>query len=129
MQVATLRTTISQIKHLNASDTIGYSRGGKLKRDTIVATVAIGYADGINRKLSHGVGKMWVNGRMAPVIGNVCMDMTMLDVTDIPAREGDEVTVFGAELPVTEIAKTLGTIPYEVLANVSQRVKRVYFQE
>lgn len=129
MQVATLRTTISQIKHVNASDTIGYSRGGKLKRDTIVATVAIGYADGINRRLSHGVGKMWVNGRMAPVIGNVCMDMTMLDVTDIPAREGDEVTVFGAELPVTEIAKTLGTIPYEVLANVSQRVKRVYFQE
>jgi alanine racemase len=129
MQVATLRTTISQIKHVNVNDTIGYGRGGKLKRDGVVATVAIGYADGINRKLSNGVGKMWVNGKLAPIIGNVCMDMTMLDVTDIPVREGDEVIVFGAELPVTEIARTLNTIPYEILANVSQRVKRVYFQE
>jgi alanine racemase len=129
MQVATLRTTISQIKHVNVNDTIGYGRGGKLKRDGVVATVAIGSADGINRKLSNGVGKMWVNGKLAPIIGNVCMDMTMLDVTDIPVREGDEVIVFGAELPVTEIARTLNTIPYEILANVSQRVKRVYFQE
>ncbi len=129
MQVATLRTTISQIRHVPANETIGYSRAGKLKRDTVVATVAIGYADGINRRLGNGVGKMYVNGRFAPVIGNVCMDMTMLDVTDITAREGDEVIVFGPELPVTEIAKDLGTIPYEVLANISQRVKRVYFQE
>ena len=129
MQVATLRTTISQIKHVSSTETIGYNRGGKLKRDTVVATVAIGYADGVNRKLSNGVGKMWINGKLAPIIGNVCMDMTMLDVTDIPAREGDEVIVFGAELPVTDLAKKLGTIPYEVLANISQRVKRVYFQE
>ncbi|MBP6334607.1 MAG: bifunctional UDP-N-acetylmuramoyl-tripeptide:D-alanyl-D-alanine ligase/alanine racemase [Bacteroidia bacterium] len=127
--VATLRTTISQIKHVSSNETVGYSRAGKLKRDTIVATVAIGYADGINRRLSNGVGKMWVNGKFAPVIGNVCMDMTLLDVTDISAREGDEVIVFGSDLPVTELAKILGTIPYEVLANVSQRVKRVYFQE
>ena len=129
MQVATLRTTISQIKHVNSNETIGYSRVGKLKRDTVIATVAIGYADGVNRKLSNGVGKMFVNGKLAPIVGNVCMDMTMLDVTDIPAREGDEVIVFGTELPVTEIARQLGTIPYEVLANISQRVKRVYFQE
>lgn len=129
MQVATLRTTISQIRHVPANETIGYSRAGKLKRDTVVATVAIGYADGINRRLGNGVGKMYVNGSFAPVIGNVCMDMTMLDVTDITAREGDEVIVFGPELPVTEIARDLNTIPYEVLANISQRVKRVYFQE
>ncbi len=128
-QVATLRTTISQIKHVNSNETVGYGRSGKLKRDTVVATVAIGYADGVSRKLSNGIGKMFINGKFAPVIGNVCMDMTMLDVTDIPAREGDEVIVFGTEHPVTELAKTLGTIPYEVLANISQRVKRVYFQE
>jgi len=127
--VATLKTTISQIKNVPANETVGYNRSGKLKRDTQVATVAIGYADGINRRLSNGVGKMLVNGKQAPVIGNVCMDMCMLDITDVSAKEGDEVIVFGAELPVNEMAKTLGTIPYEILTNVSQRVKRVYFQE
>jgi alanine racemase len=127
--VATLRTAISQIKNVPANETVGYSRKGKLKRDTQVATVAIGYADGISRKLGNGNGSMLVNGKRAPIIGSVCMDMTMLDITDTPAKEGDEVIVFGAELPVTEIAKTLGTIPYEILTGVSQRVKRVYFQE
>lgn len=127
--VATLKTTISQIKNVSAHDTVGYSRRGILQRDTIVATVAIGYADGINRRLGYGAGKMMVNGRLAPTIGSICMDMCMLDITDIPAREGDEVIVFGPELPVTEIAKQLGTIPYEILTGISQRVKRVYFQE
>ena len=128
-QAATLKTTISQIKNVAANETIGYSRKGKLKRDTIVATVAIGYADGINRRLSNGVGKMLVNGKLAPIIGNVCMDMCMLDITDIPAKEGDEVIVFGTDYPVTEMAKATGTIAYEILVNVSQRVKRVYFHE
>ncbi len=128
-QVATLKTTISQIKNVPANETVGYSRKGKLKRDTIVATVAIGYADGISRRLSNGVGKMLVNGKLAPIIGSVCMDMCMLDITDIPAKEGDEVIIFGTEFPVTEIAKNTGTIPYEILVNVSQRVKRVYFYE
>ena len=128
-QVATLKTTISQIKNVPANETIGYSRKGKVKRDTIVATVAIGYADGINRRLSNGVGKMMVNGKLAPIIGNVCMDMCMLDITEIPAKEGDEVIVFGTDYPVTEMAKAIGSIPYEVLVNVSQRVKRVYFHE
>ncbi len=127
--VATLKTTISQIKNIPANETVGYSRSGKLKRDSQVATVAIGYADGINRRLSNGVGKMLVNGKRVPVIGNMCMDMCMLDVTEVKAKEGDEVIVFGAELPVSEMAGTLGTIPYEILTNVSQRVKRVYFQE
>ena len=128
-QAATLKTTISQIKNVASNETIGYSRKGKLKRDTIIATVAIGYADGINRRLSNGVGKMLVNGKLAPIVGNVCMDMCMLDITDIPAKEGDEVIVFGTDYPVTEMAKATGTIPYEILVNVSQRVKRVYFHE
>ncbi|MBK8586765.1 MAG: bifunctional UDP-N-acetylmuramoyl-tripeptide:D-alanyl-D-alanine ligase/alanine racemase [Bacteroidetes bacterium] len=128
-QVATLKTTISQIKNVAANETIGYSRKGKLKRDSIVATVAIGYADGISRRLSNGVGKMMVNGKLAPILGNVCMDMCMLDITDIPAKEGDEVIVFGTDYSVTEMAKATGTIPYEILVNVSQRVKRVYFHE
>ena len=128
-QVATLKTTISQIRNVPAKETIGYNRKGKLKRDTVVATVAIGYADGINRRMGNGTGKMLVNGKLAPIIGNVCMDMCMLDITDVQAREGDEVIVFGADYPVTIMAEAIGTIPYEVLVNVSQRVKRVYFQE
>ncbi len=128
-QVATLKTTISQIRNVSANETIGYNRKGKLKRDTVVATVAIGYADGINRRLGNGVGKMLVNGKPAPIIGNVCMDMCMLDITDVKAREGDEVIVFGSDYPVTIMAEATGTIPYEILVNVSQRVKRVYFQE
>ncbi|MFN8166492.1 MAG: bifunctional UDP-N-acetylmuramoyl-tripeptide:D-alanyl-D-alanine ligase/alanine racemase, partial [Bacteroidia bacterium] len=114
-QVATLKTTISQIKNVPSNETIGYSRKGKLKRDSVIATVAIGYADGISRRLGNGVGKMLVNGKLAPIIGNVCMDMCMLDITDIPAREGDEVIVFGSDYPVTEMAKAVGTIPYEIL--------------
>jgi alanine racemase len=127
--VATLRTTISQIKNVPASETVGYSRKGVLKRDTQVATVAIGYADGLNRRLSNGKGRMLVNGKLAPIVGNICMDMAMLDITDVPAREGDEVIVFGPELPVSEMARLLETIPYEVLTGISQRVKRVYYQE
>jgi Alr-MurF fusion protein len=127
--VATLRTTISQIKNIPAGETIGYSRTAKLTRDTLVATVAIGYADGINRKLSNGKGSMMINGRLAPIIGNVCMDMCMLDITDVPAKEGDEVIAFGADHPVTEMSKILGTIPYEILTGISSRVKRIYYQE
>lgn len=127
-QVATLKTTISQIKNVSAGETVGYSRKGVLSRDSVIATVAIGYADGINRRFGNGAGKMLVNGKLAPVVGNVCMDMCMLDITDIQAREGDEVIVFGTELPVTVMADAIGTIPYEILVNVSQRVKRVYFR-
>jgi alanine racemase len=127
--VATLRTTISQIKNVLAGETIGYNRSAKINRDTLIATVAIGYADGINRKLSNGKGSMMINGKLAPIIGNVCMDMCMLDITDVPAKEGDEVIVFGADHAVTEMSKILGTIPYEILTGVSQRVKRVYYQE
>jgi len=127
--VATLRTVVSQIKNVSAGETIGYNRSAKLHRDTMVATVAIGYADGIDRRLGNGNGKMLINGKLAPIIGNVCMDMCMLDITDISAKEGDEVIVFGADYSFTEMAKALGTIPYEILTSVSQRVKRVYYQE
>lgn len=127
--VATLKTTISQIKTIKANDSVGYSRRGVVTRDTLLATVAIGYADGLNRKLGNGVGSMLVNNKKCPIIGSVCMDMTMLDVTDVEAKEGDEVIVFGPGYSILDIAKDLGTIPYEILTAVSQRVKRVYYHE
>lgn len=127
--VTTLRTTISQIKHIKTGESVGYSRRGVVTRDSVIATVRIGYADGYPRILGNGAGKMLVNGQLAPVIGNVCMDMTMLDITGISAAEGDEVVVFGEELPVTQVATWAQTIAYEMLTNISQRVKRVYFEE
>ena len=127
--VSTLKTSISQIKHIPQGETIGYSRKGIAQRDTKIATVPIGYADGLSRKLSNGKGKMIIKGKHAPIIGNVCMDMCMIDITDINVNENDEVIVFGEAYPIMEVAKDIGTIPYEVLTNVSRRVKRVYFQE
>ncbi|MFN8247238.1 MAG: bifunctional UDP-N-acetylmuramoyl-tripeptide:D-alanyl-D-alanine ligase/alanine racemase [Ferruginibacter sp.] len=127
--VTTLRTTVSQVKQVPAGESVGYSRRAVMDRDSSIATVRIGYADGYSRVLGNGIGKMLVNGQLAPVVGNVCMDMTMLDVTGIPVSEGDEVIVFGHDLPVTTLAGWAGTIPYEILTNVSQRVKRVYFEE
>ncbi len=127
--VTTLKTTISQIKNLKKGESIGYSRKGIAQEDTRTATVRIGYADGYPRILSNGKGKMLVNGNPAPVIGNVCMDMTMLDITNIDAKEGDEVIVFGEEPTVTNLATWANTISYEILTNISQRVKRVYFEE
>jgi alanine racemase len=127
--VSTLKTSISQIKNIPANETIGYSRKGVAKGDIQIATVPIGYADGLSRKLSNGKGKMIVKGKLAPIIGNVCMDMCMIDITNINANENDEVIVFGDANPITEVAKDIGTIAYEVLTNVSRRVKRVYYQE
>jgi Alr-MurF fusion protein len=127
--VSTLKTTISQIKKITAGESIGYSRKGIAEKDSVIATVRIGYADGYPRNLSNGVGKMRVNGKLAPVIGNVCMDMTMLDITGITADEGDDVMVFGEKLPVSELANWSNTIPYEILTGISQRVKRIYYEE
>ena len=128
--VATLRSTIAQLKYLKAGETVSYNRRGVVHRDSVIATVRIGYADGYSRRFGNGVGKMGVRGRLAPVIGTVCMDMTMIDVTDIPGvRVGDDAVIFGVPLPVQELAGWIGTIPYEVMTGVSQRVKRVYFQE
>lgn len=127
--VSTLKTTISQIKQVSAGESVGYSRKGIVSRDSTIATVRIGYADGYPRILSNGAGKMWVNGSLVPVIGNVCMDMTMLDITGKDIREGDEVIVFGEPLPVYQLASWAQTIPYEILTGISQRVRRVYFEE
>jgi alanine racemase len=124
--VATLKTIISQIKNIPKGETIGYSRKGVAERDLKLATIAIGYADGFSRRLGQGVGEVLINGNRASVIGNVCMDMTMVDVTDLEAKEGDEVIVFGSELPIQTMAEKINTIPYEILTNVSERVKRVF---
>jgi alanine racemase len=130
LPVATLRSTIAQLKHVKKSETISYNRKGIVHRDSVIATIRIGYADGYSRQFSNGVGKMFVNGKPAPVIGTVCMDMTMLDVTDIETvDEGDDVVVFGKEPPVQNVAKWINTIPYEIMTSVSQRVKRIYFHE
>ncbi len=127
--VATLKTIISQIKKIKKGETIGYGRNGKAENEMSLATLAIGYADGFSRSFSKGKGVVLIKGKKAPVIGNVCMDMTMVDVTGIDAHEGDEVIVFGKELPIHEVAVSINTIPYEILTNTSERVKRVFFAE
>jgi Alr-MurF fusion protein len=127
--VGTLKTIISQIKLVKAGESVGYSRKGKADRDIKIATIAIGYADGYDRRFSGGKGKVLIKGKLCPIIGNVCMDMSMVDITGIDASEGDEVIVFGKDLPIYKIAEEIGTIPYEILTNVSERVKRVFYTE
>jgi alanine racemase len=129
LNVSSLKTTISQIKHLQAGDTVGYNRKGKITKPTVIATVPIGYADGLNRKLGNGVGHLYVHNKHAPIVGNVCMDMCMIDITGINANEGDEVIVFNSAETLNNLAHTLATISYEILTSVSARVKRVYLQE
>jgi alanine racemase len=125
----TLKTVISQIKYLAAGETVGYSRRGLIDHDSAIATLAIGYADGYDRGLGNGIGEVWVNGTLCPTIGNVCMDMTMIDVTNARAEEGDEVIIFGKEIPITDLAKRITTIPYELLTGIGERVKRVFYKE
>ena len=127
--VSTLKTTILQIHDIPAGETVGYSRRGVLQRNSRIAAIPIGYADGLNRHLGNGKGYCIVNGRKAPYVGNICMDVCMIDVTDIDCKEGDKVIIFGNELPVTKLADWLDTIPYEILTSVSNRVKRVYYQD
>lgn len=128
-QIGTLKTVISQLREIKNHETIGYSRKGTVNHDAKIATVAIGYADGLNRRLGNGKGYMMLNGQRAQIIGSICMDMTMLDVTGIDCKEGDEVIVFGKDPNIVDIADKTGTIPYEILTSVSQRVKRVYYYE
>ncbi len=129
-QVSSLKTTVAQIKKVKAGDTVGYNRKGKVERDSVIATIRLGYADGYPRRLSNGRGKVIIHGKPAPVTGNVCMDMTMVDISNVPeVKTGDEVIVFGNELPVTQLAQWAETIPYEIMTGISQRVKRVYFEE
>lgn len=128
--MSSLHTVIISLKRWPAGTTIGYNRRGVLKRDSVIATVPVGYADGINRHLGNGGTSMLVAGVKCPTVGNICMDACMIDVTDVASvAVGDRVEIFGENMPVDEIAATLGTIPYEVLTSISQRVKRVYYRE
>lgn len=127
--VTTLRTTILQIHEVPANETVGYSRRGELVRPSRIAALPIGYADGLNRRLGNRKAYCLVNGQRAPYVGNICMDVCMIDVTDIDCKEGDSAIIFGSELPVTTLSDVLETIPYEVLTGVSNRVKRIYFQD
>jgi alanine racemase len=153
--VSTLKSVITQIKHIPAGETIGYNRKGVAEHDTVIAIIPVGYADGLNRRLGNGRGKLFIGGKPAPVIGNICMDLTMVDVTDLfqgekniefrilnneyrsekignlspGICEGTEVIIFGDLHPVAELAREIGTIPYEVLTGISRRVKRIYYYE
>lgn len=127
--VSTLKTTILQLRNVPAGDTVGYSRKGKIDHDSVIAAIPIGYADGLNRHLGNRHCYCLVNGKKAEYVGNICMDVAMIDVTGIPCKEGDSVEIFGDDLPVTVLSDALDTIPYEVLTGISNRVKRVYFQD
>ncbi len=127
--VAELKTTVTQVRKVPKGESIGYSRRGVLAYDADIATIKIGYADGFNRALGNGIADVVINGKRAKVIGSVCMDMCMVDVTGIEVEEGDEVIIFGEELNIKELANKLNTIPYEVLTSISQRVQRIYYYE
>ena len=127
--VSTLKTTILQMHCVKAGETVGYSRKGVIEHDSLIAAIPIGYADGLDRRLGNRRCYCLVNGKKAPYVGNICMDVAMIDVTGIDCREGDSVEIFGDHLPVTVLSDVLETIPYEVLTGVSTRVKRVYFQD
>jgi alanine racemase len=127
--VSTLKTVISQVKFIRPGETVGYSRSFKATQGMKIAVIPIGYADGLSRRLGNGGGNVFVNGLIVPIIGTVCMDMCMIDISEVEANEGDMVIVFGKELPIQELADALETIPYEILTGISRRVKRIYFQE
>lgn len=127
--VSTFKTLISQISTIEKGESVSYGRNFKAEKTTRIATIPVGYADGIRRAFGNGVGKMRVNGHLVPVVGTICMDMMMLDVTEIDCEEGDEVIIFGKNLSIVELAKQIDTIPYEILTSISSRVKRIYYRE
>ncbi|RLD97473.1 MAG: alanine racemase [Bacteroidetes bacterium] len=127
--VSSFLTTVSQMRTVAAGETVGYLRSGLTNRLSSIATIPLGYADGFHRSLGNGNGFVFVNGQMAPTIGEICMDMAMIDVTGLEVCEGDEVELFGKQQSVSELARQAGTIPYEILTSVPERVKRVYLQE
>lgn len=129
LQAGTLKTVVSQIKNLSKGDSVGYNRAYIAKKSARIATLPIGYADGLMRSLGNGVGKVYINGKFAPFVSNICMDMSMIDISKCECEEGDEVIIFGEELNVEEFAKDMGTIAYEALTHISRRVKRIYYQD
>jgi alanine racemase len=127
--VGTLKSVISQIRTIAPGESVGYGRRFIAEKETKVATIPIGYADGIRRSWGNGVGYVAINHQKAPILGSVCMDMLMVDVTNISCAEGNQVIVFGENPTVILMAEKLGTIPYEILTGISQRVKRVFYRE
>lgn len=128
--VATLKTTVAQVRMVKAGETVSYNRSGKITRDSVIATIRIGYADGFSRRLGNGIGKLWIGGQLAPTVGKICMDMCMIDVTDIPnVKEGDQVEIFGKHIPIQSVANAADTNAYEIMTGISLRVKRVYIEE
>lgn len=127
--VCTLKTTILQIKNIKKGETVGYGRRGIIVKDSEIATIRIGYADGLDRRFGNGTGTVWVKGKAVPIVGNICMDLTMIDVTGLSAKEGDVVIIYGENQSVTDMAERINSIPYELLTSISQRVKRVYYKE
>lgn len=127
--VISLKSTIKQIKEYGPGETVGYGRHGKITKPSRIAVIPIGYADGLRRQLGNGAACFHVNGRPAPIIGNVCMDLCMIDVTDIECREDDTAVLFDENHPIEAISNACGTIPYEIMTGISQRVKRIYVKE
>lgn len=127
--VAEVRAVVISIKQWEAGTTVGYGRKGVLERDSRIATVSIGYADGMDRHFGNGSIKVWVNGTLCPTVGNICMDACMIDVTDAQCQVGDKIEIFGRHVPIEQLSDARGTIPYEILTSISSRVKRVYFRE
>jgi len=127
--VATLKTRILQIRHVKKGETIGYNRKDMLKSDSVIACLPVGYADGLDRRLGNRRSSVLINGLRCPIVGNICMDISLVDITGVSVKEGDEAIIFGQDISISELAKQLDTIPYEILTSVSPRVKRVYFKE
>ena len=127
--VASLKTRVLQIREVKKGETVGYNRNGFLQRDSRIACLPIGYADGLDRRLGNGNSVVLINGEKCPIVGNICMDICMIDITDSSAKEGDEAIIFGEEITIIDLANQLGTIPYEILTSISPRVKRVYYKE
>ncbi len=127
--IGTLKSMVSQVKTVTKNETVGYNRNGKIGRKSKIAIIPMGYADGLDRKLGNRNGAAFIHGRRVPIIGNICMDMSMLDVTGVDVNPGDEVEFFGTNISILEVAEKAGTIPYEILTGISQRVKRIYLQE
>jgi alanine racemase len=127
--VATLKTRLLQIRSIPKGETVGYSRKGKVEKDATIACLPIGYADGLDRRLGNGNANVLIHGHLCPTIGNICMDICMVDITGVDAREGEEAIIFGEKITINELAAKLETIPYEILTSISPRVKRIYYKE